>query len=350
MDFINQIEISNFKSIKNLSIKNCKRINLFVGTPNAGKSNLLEAMSLAMNFNSKLFPSLILNKQIRITNATEIFNYGNISQPVTVGFNESEELTLSYKDEKQYHLSYKLDGQEFFNDHQLSLSESFGSSLEIVKKDTIGHSLHERNTISKNIYKYKFENSTKYSLNKENPNWLLPVLGENLFWVLENNNNIKEYFFDLIKDFGLKFYNQQPQNSILVFKELSEFNIFNISYDLIPDTIQRLLFYHTAIETNQNSILLFEEPEAHMFPPYISKFTGDIIKNETNQYFIATHSPYVIDDFLSDSMDELAIHLLYFEDGETKVYTLSPDNLDTLYQNGSNAIFLNLDRFRKNEN
>jgi AAA15 family ATPase/GTPase len=346
MDFINQIDISNFKSIKNLSIKNCKRINLFVGTPNAGKSNLLEAMSLAMNFNGKLFSSLILNKQIRITNATEIFNYGNISQPVTVGFNGTEDLQVIYKNEERYHAKYNLSGQEYFNNDTLNL----GRTLKLDEKFLVGHKINERKSIGENIYKYKFENSTKYSSNKENPNWLLPVFGENLFWVLENNNNIKEYFFDLIKDFGLKFYNQQPQNSILVFKELSEFNIFNISYDLIPDTIQRLLFYHTAIETNQNSILLFEEPEAHMFPPYISKFTGDIIKSETNQYFIATHSPYVIDDFLLGSMDELAIHLLYFEDGETKAYTLSPENLDTLYQNGSNAIFLNLDRFRKNEN
>jgi predicted ATP-dependent endonuclease of OLD family len=346
MDFINQIDISNFKSIKNLSIKNCKRINLFVGTPNAGKSNLLEAMSLAMNFNSKLFPSLILNKQIRITNATEIFNYGNINQPVSVSFNNSEKFEISYRDEEGYHAKYNLSGEEYFNNKHLSL----GRALKIDEKFRAGYSINERKSIGENVYKYKFENLTNYSSNKENANWLLPVFGENLSWVLENGNSLKEYFFDLINEFGLKFYIKSPENSIMVYKELSQFNIFNISYDLIPDTIQRLLFYHTAIETNQNSILLFEEPEAHMFPPYISKFTGDIIKNETNQYFIATHSPYVIDDFLSDSMDELAIHLLYFEDGETKAYTLSSDNLDTLYQNGSNAIFLNLDRFRKNEN
>lgn len=42
---INALTIENFKSIKTLELKP-KRINLFVGKPNAGKSNILEALSL----------------------------------------------------------------------------------------------------------------------------------------------------------------------------------------------------------------------------------------------------------------------------------------------------------------
>ncbi len=340
MNFIKQIEISNFKSIKNLPIKNCKRINLLVGTPNAGKSNLLEAMSLFMKVNSLVTTDFTLKYQIRLNNATELYNYGNIKNDSRIYLNSNEALHISY-----------------LNDNSLTLHYLFGESNKSFSK-TIGITSSGQGTfptfasgleVADKIYFYKFDSKTDLQ-NKTDANRLNPIYGDNLFWVLENNNHIKEYFFDLIKDFGLKFYNQQPQNSIILFKELSEFNIFPFSFSLIPDTIQRLLFYHTSIETNQNSILLFEEPEAHMFPPYISKFTGDIIKNDTNQYFIATHSPYVIDDFLAESMENLAVHLLYFEDGETKAYTLTAENLDTLYQNGSSSIFLNLDRFRKNEN
>ena len=42
---IKDLKISNFKSIKNLEIE-AKRINLFIGAPNVGKSNVLEALSL----------------------------------------------------------------------------------------------------------------------------------------------------------------------------------------------------------------------------------------------------------------------------------------------------------------
>lgn len=49
---IENIEISNFKSIKNLSLK-CRKINLFIGKPNVGKSNILESLTLFGNINAK---------------------------------------------------------------------------------------------------------------------------------------------------------------------------------------------------------------------------------------------------------------------------------------------------------
>jgi len=42
---IEELEIVNFKSIKNLRLK-CKRVNLLIGEPNIGKSNILEALGL----------------------------------------------------------------------------------------------------------------------------------------------------------------------------------------------------------------------------------------------------------------------------------------------------------------
>ena len=43
---IKNIHIENFKSAKNVELTDCKRINLLIGKPNVGKSNLLEALSL----------------------------------------------------------------------------------------------------------------------------------------------------------------------------------------------------------------------------------------------------------------------------------------------------------------
>ncbi len=40
---IEKLAIKNFKSIKELDI-DCRRINLFIGEPNTGKSNILEAL------------------------------------------------------------------------------------------------------------------------------------------------------------------------------------------------------------------------------------------------------------------------------------------------------------------
>lgn len=43
---IQNIHIENFKSAKDVTLTNCKRINLLIGKPHVGKSNLLEALSL----------------------------------------------------------------------------------------------------------------------------------------------------------------------------------------------------------------------------------------------------------------------------------------------------------------
>ncbi|MEZ4848668.1 MAG: AAA family ATPase [Bacteroidia bacterium] len=42
---IQKLEIYNFKSIKELFL-DCKRINVFIGKPNVGKSNILEGISM----------------------------------------------------------------------------------------------------------------------------------------------------------------------------------------------------------------------------------------------------------------------------------------------------------------
>ena len=42
---IRNLEIENFKSIKHLKL-DCRRINLFIGEPNTGKSNILETLGI----------------------------------------------------------------------------------------------------------------------------------------------------------------------------------------------------------------------------------------------------------------------------------------------------------------
>ena len=40
---VQNVEIENFKSIKQLEIE-CRRVNVFIGEPNSGKSNIIEAI------------------------------------------------------------------------------------------------------------------------------------------------------------------------------------------------------------------------------------------------------------------------------------------------------------------
>ena len=106
------------------------------------------------------------------------------------------------------------------------------------------------------------------------------------------------------------------------------------------------MFYKAAVESNTDSIVLFEELEAHAFPPFISMITRSIIDRPENQYFITTHSPYVVNDFLEYTRTDVAIHLVDFRDGETYVKTLSQGEIQEVYNYGVD-LFFNAESFLK---
>lgn len=85
--FIKDIKITNFKSLKDCSISGCKRINLFIGRPNVGKSNILEALSSFTIPFLKENSSKNLNQLIRLENETELFYNGNYSAQARVETN-----------------------------------------------------------------------------------------------------------------------------------------------------------------------------------------------------------------------------------------------------------------------
>ena len=114
--------------------------------------------------------------------------------------------------------------------------------------------------------------------------------------------------------------------------------------DSINCLIKRLIFYKTAILSNQNSILLIEEPEAHMFPPFIRKFTSDIISDKTNQYFIATHSPYVLATLIEDATEDLAVFLVDYKNDNTNVKRLTKEDIEEIKEYGVD-LFFNLESY-----
>src|ERR1700761_709996 len=103
MKFIDDIEIKNFKSIRHQKVEACKRINLFVGPPNTGKSNMLEAIGLYGINDSKLnFKSFV-----RIESSSTLFNGGNVNRSIEVNINKLHlALRLVENDVLSYFLKY----------------------------------------------------------------------------------------------------------------------------------------------------------------------------------------------------------------------------------------------------
>ncbi len=83
MQKITNIEIKNFKSIRGQTIDGCKRINVFIGYPNVGKSNILEALSLFAVNNITSLTDLI-----RVKEDPTIFFNGFIDNSLMVAVND----------------------------------------------------------------------------------------------------------------------------------------------------------------------------------------------------------------------------------------------------------------------
>lgn len=81
---IKSVSIKNFKSVKSAMFSDCRRINLLIGKPNVGKSNILEALALfdvpyMVNTSNKSLKNLV-----RIENSADLFHNGQSTTPVEV--------------------------------------------------------------------------------------------------------------------------------------------------------------------------------------------------------------------------------------------------------------------------
>jgi AAA15 family ATPase/GTPase len=153
--------------------------------------------------------------------------------------------------------------------------------------------------------------------------------------IIEEYKDLKEQVIALFKEYRLELAFDKSSQTIKVIQSKDNKNdLFLIPYNSIADTLQRIIFYKTAIASNNNSILLFEEPEAHSFPPYMTHLTQEMIGKKDNQYFVATHSPFILNDLLENAREELAVFMVSYENHETRLRQLTPKELHDIYQNG----------------
>ena len=287
MNHIENIEINNFKSIRHAKIEDCRRVNVFIGYPNVGKSNILEAMSL-MSYCNKT-NNFLLKSVCRYKDFIDIFYDGNRQQNAEVIFN-GYKCGLSFIDVnkldfgffKKAELSVGLDLKSDYLIRNIWFHKEGGMHDVPIE---IGRDFQKESELSDfNVKKYQFNNS--HNSEFHNPTVLGFPFGSNLAEVIRPNRKLRKECGELFSTYNLKLIFSEEEK-IMVQKQLDEFTAFQFPLSQVSDTLQRLIFHRAATATNENATLLFEEPEAHMFPPYISKFTSDVIDDENkNQFFI----------------------------------------------------------------
>ena len=322
---INTLKINNFKSIIDLSL-DCGGINILIGRPNTGKSNILESLGMYSYIHFHEYGEL--RDFVRYVRTSNLFYDETINEPVSTKVNQSI-IVLTFKDGR-------FRG-ELKNDP--NIQASFDGGYNQLRISSIGYSEWR----SRYIKLYRFKVSDDFP--RMESDFLLPPSGSNLTSLLLTNKKLNKLVSDLLRPFELRHVLKPQENTIETFK-LMEDVVISYPYSLLSDTLQRVIFYLCSILSNENSTLIFEEPESHAFP-YYTKYIAEKIALDTggNQYFVSTHNPYLLFPILEKApAEEIRVFITYFGDCQTKVKALSTKEIQKLMDLERDAFF-NIDTF-----
>ncbi|MGC9435299.1 MAG: AAA family ATPase [Methanomicrobiales archaeon] len=347
---INRLEIRHFKSIKNLEL-DCKRVNVFIGEPNTGKSNILEALGLLSwsahrrgktgkketeisyyqysvqdldleyeDASGNRYPGQSriseLHEFIRYKRLDDIFFQADTTEPIQISIEDTGKVTLNLA------ITHGKGKITVESDPQTKKTASR------ITLDNYGHGIGLARQCSEFdfIKYYHFKNIVTFP--DQMADFLLPPTGRNLFSVIVNNKKIRDDVKDLFNEVPFEFVLDTAEHQIN-FQKKKDNITYSFPYIIASDTLRHIAFYLVALESNQRSTLVFEEPEAHAFPYYV-KWLGERIAlySADNQFFIVTHNPYLISALMEKTTTEdLNVVVTYMKDNQTQTYSLTDDEI-----------------------
>jgi predicted ATPase/plastocyanin len=414
---IRHVHIENFKSIKELDL-DLKRVNVIIGEPNTGKSNILEAFGLL----SWLQQRGNLNEFVRHEHINELFHLKkykpikiNIDNGVIdlefypdkyIGHGLPKEFIVEIPEGAQ-HLTCNPNYQPQGDWNNMLSDKCYKPSVITVptnsivtwiNKDSVSHTVtYAKNPLDANtwdlngkmlfgmqlimpnksvswtfkeqgeypyfctvhpwmigkvkVVEYESTNYTKFMFyrfkliqyNVEEGEVLLPPHGKNLMWILKYNGRVRETLQDILKQYGLKLL--LTEDSVRIILREYEGIVEEISYNMLSDGLQRIIFYTAAILSNENSVILLEEPEAHIFPSFTHELADMIISNDSNQYIITTHNPYFLIKLVEKcKRDDINVIVTQMNEGVTTAKVLTEEDLQKILEYDID-IFFNISKF-----
>ena len=314
---VDKVEIQNFKSIRHIEFP-ARRVNLFIGQPNSGKSNILEALSLSTPSTYEHFQELL-----RFKLSADLYFDQRVTEKVVVCAG-GWKLNLTFNGTT--HLG-------FFSGK--------------AQQPTFGFSLHHTGLNSKPpvaitpFRLYKFRALDQFP--NPQPGALAPPFGDNLAAVLYSNEGLRKKIGGIFRSSGYRLQIKPAERELLISKDVGD-EIYSYPWASVSETLRRVAFYMAILETSQQVILLLDEPEANTFPFYTKYLAEQIALGDSNQFFITTHNPYLLSSVVEKAaQQDVQVFVTRLEDYQTKIMKVPDENLPLLLELNSD-VFFNLDR------
>jgi AAA15 family ATPase/GTPase len=333
---LTELHIRNFKSVKAVDLK-CSRINVFIGEPNTGKSNILETIALLHLFVDRYrkFTRSDLSFIFRISQWNQLFHWRDLSQAISLDAVVNSEHSIQLK--LQYDESINWISVVHGDNEITALDpDELDYDLALEKDGIVRFGFYRFR--SRNVYRSRED---RFVVPPDAPN-LLEVIrtsGRELVIALSN----------LFSKYGLALVLEMPSGSIKLQHSIGEEDIpivASLPYSLLSDTLQRMVFNLAIILGNKKMVIALEEPETHTFPVYVKYLAEKIARDKNdNQYFISTHNPYFLISLLEKApKKDVNVFITSLENYETKVRMLTDKHREEILDLDLD-VFFNLDKF-----
>lgn len=314
---LSPVHIQNFKSIRDLKFQ-ANRVNLFIGEPNAGKSNIIEALAC-------LSPGNYENGQeiFRFKTSADLFFDQKIANDISIEAG-SWRVVLKFNSSGNFQGGC-FEGQTQRSD--ISMGHGGFSSLGVPQSCPI---------------RYYFFKPLSIFANQQ-PGVLNPPFGDNLVAVLYSNEGLRQRIGAVIRAKGFRLQLKPTEHELLIAKDVDD-ELYSYPWTSVSETLRRVAFFMAVIETNKDAVLLLDEPETNIFPFYTKYLAERIALDESNQFFITTHNPYMLSSIVQKTQPkDLSVFVVRMDKFETTLAKIPESRLPELLELDADAFF-NLDR------